>query len=189
MRQRASKHGLDRHRLGLNRSAAPKSSSQHGEHTMTAPQTDSYHLLGNLLRFHSRSPDTGGACSLVEALTAPGAGAPPNRHPSDDEAFYVLDGTFEFTIEGRTIPAAKGSFVRVPNGALHAFKKIGTEPGRLLIINSPGRAHDGFFSEAGEPMPPGTSDLPPPSSPPDIPRLLEIGRRNGLEFLLDSDRH
>src|SRR4028118_2334539 len=80
--------------------------------TMPAAETDTYHLLGNLLHFHARSADTGGACCLVESLTAPGAGAPPNRHPSDDEAFYVLDGSFEFTIEGQTIAATSGSFVK-----------------------------------------------------------------------------
>ena len=153
--------------------------------TSTTPDTtDTYHLLGNLLRFHARSVDTGGAYCLVESLTAPGAGAPPNRHPADDEAFYVLDGTFEFEIEGDRIRAERGAFVRVPNGAVHAFRNVGSAPGQLLIINSPGRAHDGFFQEAGEPMPSGTRDLPPPSGEADIPRLLEVGRRNGLEFLL-----
>jgi quercetin dioxygenase-like cupin family protein len=150
---------------------------------MSTPQTDTYHLLGNLLRFHARSPDTGGAYCLVETITAPGAGAPPNRHPSDDEAFYVLEGSFEFTIEDRTIAATTGSFVKIPTGAVHAFKNTGDAPGRLLIINSPGKVHDSFFSQAGDPLPPGTRDLPPPAGAPDIPRILEIGRRNGLEFL------
>ncbi|WP_460452335.1 cupin domain-containing protein [Alsobacter sp. SYSU BS001988] len=149
--------------------------------------TDTYHLLGNLLHFLVRSPDTGGAYCLVESLVAPGAGAPPNRHSSDDEAFYVLEGAFEFVISGAAQTANRGAFIKVPNGAVHAFKNIGREPGRLLIINSPGRAHDAFFSEAGEPMPPGTRVIPPPSGPPDIPHILEIGRRNGLEFLLDGD--
>ncbi len=152
----------------------------------TTTQTDTYHLLGNLLRFLARSHETGGAYSLVESLTAPGAGAPPNRHAADDEAFYVVDGSFELTIGSETIAAKAGSFVKVPNGAVHAFKNVGSTPGRLLIINSPGKAHDGFFTEAGEPMPPETRDLPPTSGVPDIPRLLEIGRRHGLEFLLPA---
>jgi quercetin dioxygenase-like cupin family protein len=154
---------------------------------MSARETDTYHLLGNLLRFHARSPDTGGAYCLVESLTAPGAGAPPNRHPSDDEAFYVLDGTFEFMIDNETTQVSAGGFIQIPNGAVHAFKNVGDRLGRLLIINSPGRVHDGFFSEAGDPMPSGTRDLPPPAGAPDIPRLLEIGRRNGMEFLLPAD--
>ncbi len=154
---------------------------------MSAPETDTYHLLGSLLRFHARSPDTGGAYCLVEALTAPGAGAPPNRHPTDDEAFYVLDGTFEFMIDNETTQVTTGGFVQIPNGAVHAFRNVGSQPGRLLIINSPGRVHDAFFSEAGDPMPSGTRELPPPAGAPDIPRLLEIGRRNGMEFLLPAE--
>src|SRR5687767_5684551 len=81
------------------------------EIAMTETRTDTYHLLGNLLRFHARSSDTGGAYCLVETLTAPGAGAPPNRHPSDDEAFFVLDGSFEFVIGDSTVAAGTGAFV------------------------------------------------------------------------------
>ncbi len=152
--------------------------------TRSDTATDTYYLLGNLLRFRVRSHETGGAYSLTEALVAPDAGAPPNRHPADGETFYVIDGRFEFTVDGRTTEATAGACVRVPDGAVHAFRNAGTEPGRLLIVNSPGRAHEAFFSEAGDPLPPGTRELPPPAGAPDIPRLLEVGRRHGLEFLL-----
>ncbi|MGK9231910.1 cupin domain-containing protein [Inquilinus limosus] len=155
---------------------------------MTAYPTDTYHLFGNLLRFLAHSPDTGGAYCLVESLTAPGAGAPPNRHPGEDEAFYVLDGSFAFTIGGETVAAETGAFVKIPDGAVHAFKNVGARPGRLLIINAPGRVHDAFFSQAGEPMPPGTRELPPQNGAPDIPRVIEIGRLNGLEFLLPPEQ-
>ncbi|MCB1882380.1 MAG: cupin domain-containing protein [Geminicoccaceae bacterium] len=152
---------------------------------MADDETDVYHLLGILLRFLARPANGKGYC-LVELLVAPGAGPPPNRHPSDDEAFYVLDGAFDFMVDGATRRVGRGDFVQVPNGAVHAFTNAGPAPGRLLVINAPGHAHVGFFSQAGEPMPKGTRDLPPPSGePPDIPRLVEIGRRNGLEFLLD----
>ena len=151
------------------------------------PETDTYHLLGNLLRFLVRSHETGGAYSLTEGLVAPGAGAPPNRHPADGEVFYVIDGLFEFTVEGHTISATAGDCVRVPDGAVHAFRNAGDKLGKLLIVNSPGRDHEAFFSEAGDPMPRGTRELPPPAGAPDIPRLLEIGRRHGLEFLLPPD--
>ncbi len=131
--------------------------------------------------------ETAGSFALIESAAPHDTGR--HLHEDEDEAFYVLDGTFEFMIGDETISAEQGAFVRVPNGAVHAFSNVGAAPGRLLIINSPGRAHDGFFSEAGDLMPPGTRDLPPPSGPPDIPRLLEIGRRNGLEFLLPAGDH
>jgi len=147
--------------------------------------TDTYYMLGILLRFLARGAESGQAYCLVEALVAPGAGPPPNRHPEDDEAFYVLDGSFDFEIAGGTSRAGPGTHLQVPRGGIHAFRNVGATPGRLLILNAPGKVHVGFFTEAGEPMPPGTRELPPPSSqPPDIPRILEIGRRNVLEFLL-----
>ena len=145
-------------------------------------QTDTYHLLGILLRFLVREPEAG--YCLVEGLAAPGAGPPPNRHPADDESFYVIDGEFEFLIGDQKIIARAGDFVRVPKGEVHAFKNVGQAPARFLIMNAPGEVHRGFFSEAGEPMPPGTRDLPPPSGPPDVQRIVEIAQRNGMEFLI-----
>ena len=149
---------------------------------MSDAQTDTYLVAGNLVRFLVREPDAG--YCLVEALVAPGAGAPPNRHPADDEAFYVLDGIFEFGVGSETRAAKTGDFVRVPNGEIHTFRNIGQTPGRLLVLNAPGTLHVNFFSQAGEPMPPGSTALPSPSGPPDVARLLEVGRRNGMEFVL-----
>jgi len=149
---------------------------------MSDAQTDSYFLAGILLRFLVRDPDAG--YCLVEGLVAPGAGPPPNRHSADDEAFYVLDGTFEFGIGSEIRTAKAGDFVKIPRGEVHTFKNTGTDVGRILIMNAPGTSHVRFFSEAGTPMPPGTRDMPPPSGPPDVPRLVEIGKRNGIEFLV-----
>jgi quercetin dioxygenase-like cupin family protein len=149
---------------------------------MSDVQTDAYYLAGILLRFLVREPDAG--YCLVEGLVAPEAGPPPNRHPADDEAFYVLDGTFELRIGSEIRTAKAGDFIKIPRGEVHTFKNVGPDPARILIMNAPGTAHVRFFSEAGAPMPPGTKDMPPPSGPPDVPRLLEIGTRNGIEFLV-----
>lgn len=96
----------------------------------------------------------------------------------------MLEGSFEFTIDGETRQAEGGEFVSIPNGAVHAFRNIGAADGKLLILNVPGTAHVGFFSEAGDPVPSGTTVVPAPDGPPDIPRLLEIGNRNALTFIL-----
>ncbi|GGE12119.1 hypothetical protein GCM10011390_34100 [Aureimonas endophytica] len=149
---------------------------------MSETQTDTYFLAGTLLRFLQRDPEAG--YCLVEALVAPGAGPPPNRHPTDDEAFHVLEGTFEFGIGAEILRLGAGGFVRVPLGEAHTFRNVGEAPGRLLIVNTPGTLHVNFFSQAGEPMPPGTWRLPDPMPAPDVARLLETGRRNGMEFLL-----
>jgi quercetin dioxygenase-like cupin family protein len=149
---------------------------------MSDTQADTYLLAGILLRFLVRDPGAG--YCLVEGLVAPGAGPPPNRHPTDDEAFYVLDGTFEFGVGSQTRVAKGGDFVRIPNGEVHTFRNVGQAPGRLLIINTPGTLHVNFFSQAGDPMPSATSELPVPLPSPDVARLLDVGRRNGMEFVL-----
>jgi hypothetical protein len=51
-------------------------------------------------------------------------------------------------------------------------------------VNAPGTLHVNFFSQAGDPMPPGAKELPSPLPPPDVARLLEVGRQNGMEFIL-----
>jgi mannose-6-phosphate isomerase-like protein (cupin superfamily) len=151
---------------------------------MLQGETDTYHLLGIILRFLIRNKDGSEAYSLVEALVSPGGGPPLNRHPGDDEGFYVLDGRFEFKIADKTFQAGKGAFVRIPNGEVHTFKNIGETPARMLVLNVPGMGHDRFFSQAGDPLPTGTVAFPAASGAPDIPRLLELGRQSGIEFLL-----
>ncbi|MGK9264838.1 cupin domain-containing protein [Sinorhizobium meliloti] len=140
--------------------------------------TDTYHLFGNLIRFHTRGEM--GYC-LVEVKTAPGAGVPPNSHPGDNEVFCILEGTYAFHIDGEERIARSGDVVAIPNGAVHALKNIGESSGRMFVFNVPGRIHTAFFSSLGEPMPVGASDFPPPpDSPPDIPRLIEEARRLGV---------
>jgi mannose-6-phosphate isomerase-like protein (cupin superfamily) len=142
--------------------------------------TDTYYIAGNLVRFLERSPDAG--YCLVEALVEPGAGAPLNAHSADDEAFLILEGTFEFGVGAEILHAKRSAFVKIPLGEVHTFRNFGSAPGRMLIINSSGALHVNFFSQAGVPMPEGTRALPSFSHPPDIERLLAAGRANGMTF-------
>lgn len=52
---------------------------------------ETVHVLGNLLTFRAYPEDTGEHFALIECLTAPGAGAPPNRH-AEDESFWFSVG-------------------------------------------------------------------------------------------------
>ena len=149
-------------------------------------ETDTYHLFGVVVRFLATNAETGAYC-LCEGLVAPGAGAPPNRHSGEDEAFYVLDGSFTFTIDGTPRAVGKGAFVKIPDGAVHAFENTGGEPGRILIMNAPGLIHEAFFAKVGEPLPRGSWDFPAAKGAPDIPRLLEIARETGVEILLEPE--
>lgn len=154
---------------------------------MTENRLRIYHLFGNLLTFHAFPAETGGRYTIVEIKTAPGAGAPQNHHSGEDESFFVLEGEFEFFLNGETFSAKGGDFVKVPDGAVHAFTCTGERPGRMLCVNAPGAMHDTFFTEAGDVMPDGTTEVPAPDSPPDIPAIMAIADRVGMTILAPSD--
>ena len=145
----------------------------------------SYLLFGNLLTFRER-PSAGAALLLLESRTAPGAGAPPNRHPGDAEAFYILSGRYAFSVDGVERLVAPGDYVRIPNGAPHHFRNPGDEVASMLIINWPGRVHEAFFSSIGQAVPSGTEPVAPPGPPPEA--VLSAIRREaaacGVELLV-----
>lgn len=143
-------------------------------------ETDTYHLFGNIIRFHARGE--AGYC-LVEVTTAPGAGVPPNSHPADNEVFCILEGSYVFNVEGKERSARTGDVVVIPNGAVHSLKNTGDAPGRMFIFNAPGQVHASFFSEIGEPMPSGSSEFPPPpEKPPNVEGLVKRARELGITF-------
>jgi len=124
-----------------------------------------------VIRIHGR--DTGGVLSVVESHDAPGDGPPPHIHHREDETFQVLEGEYEFMVGGKNIPAKPGTTLFAPRGVPHTYRYLGTTPGRLMCIITPA-GFEGFFEEIGAMS---------PQQQQDIPRVVEIGKKYGLEFL------
>lgn len=55
---------------------------------------------------------------------APGASFPKHSHPGVEIA-YVLSGTIEYELEGKTIRLQAGESLYIPAGAVHSAKNIG----------------------------------------------------------------
>ena len=123
---------------------------------------------------------------MSEYRIRPGAGSPLNRHPGDDESFYVLSGQLEFVVDGKIEVLGPGGFVKVPNGSPHRFSNTGTSNAAMLVINAPGIVHENFFTTAGDPLPLGTTEFPIPNEPPDLDAICAIAERCGIEFLPPS---
>ena len=138
-------------------------------------------VLGELVRCKITSYQTGGAYSLFELTAQPGAGPPPHVQHREDEAFYVLEGEYEFLVEGRTISAESGSLIYVPKGNLHTHKSVGEGIGRMLVSQTPGGLHERFFEEIGEEMKDG-STAPVSEDPPDMERIVKIAAEYGIEM-------
>ncbi len=70
----------------------------------------------------------------------PGAwdGPPLHLHRAYDEAFYVIEGSVTFSLDGTARGCPAGSFVFVPRGATHGFDNPSPSGARILVITSPG---------------------------------------------------
>jgi mannose-6-phosphate isomerase-like protein (cupin superfamily) len=136
-------------------------------------------ILGQLMTFklYGESETVG----LFEMVIPPGGGAPPHLHRTQDETHYILEGEFEFQCGERKITAGPGSVVYVPKGLVHAFGNHGTQPGRLLFVETPAGPLEQWLAEIGDPV---TDPSSPPQGAPDMEKLAAAAQRTGgIEFV------
>jgi quercetin dioxygenase-like cupin family protein len=93
--------------------------------------------VGGPLTFKVRGDQTGGALTALENVIPPGEGPPLHTHAAEDESWYVLEGELQFRIGDELSRAPAGSFVFVPRGTPHAFRNVGDEPARILVLFTP----------------------------------------------------
>ena len=73
----------------------------------------------------------------------PGTTAPRHSHPGE-EIIYVLEGTWEYTLEGQPPVTLKaGDVLYVPAGMIHSARNVGTGRGRELAT---------YIVEKGKPL-------------------------------------
>ncbi|MCQ8773636.1 cupin domain-containing protein [Streptomyces telluris] len=134
-------------------------------------------MLNGLYEVKASSDETNGVMTVMEMTIPEGMGPPPHTHPGT-ESVYVIEGTLRYHIGDETVEGGPGSFFHIPEGTLERFEPTSTV--RLLVVYTPGDI-DQFFAEAGEPA--QRRELPPRSeTPPDVDRLIEIGKRHGIQM-------
>ena len=73
----------------------------------------------------------------------PGTTAPRHSHPGE-EIIYVLEGTWEYTLEGKPPVTLKaGDLLFIPAGAIHSARNVGSGRGRELAT---------YIVEKGKPL-------------------------------------
>jgi len=101
---------------------------------------------GSVMAFKAIAAQTGADFSLMERTVPPRGRRPlPHRHVNCSEAFWVLDGTITFVLDGVAQQGRRDDFLLVPRGASHTFGNDGDEPARLLVLHAP--AADAYFAE------------------------------------------
>lgn len=102
-----------------------------------------------------------------------GSGPPPHSHPWD-ESFYVTRGQVQFTCDGKTTMCRAGTLVHVPAGTIHAFS-YGEGGGEMLEVTGGASKSVETFMALDREVPPGS---------PDIPRIVEVAGKYGVQFHL-----
>jgi quercetin dioxygenase-like cupin family protein len=117
--------------------------------------------------------DSAGLIGIFESRVPAGEGPPLHVHHNEDEVLHILEGQYEFWLDGATSKGGPGTSVFLPRGVPHSFRVLGDKPGRNLAIVTPG-GFESFFGEAA------ARDL---LIPRDMAELIELASRYGLEFL------
>jgi len=130
-------------------------------------------VLGTLLVIRIHGRDTNGVLSVVESHDTPGGGPPPHIHHREDETFQILEGEYEFNVDGKTIRAAPGATLFAPRGVAHTYRCISQAPGRLMCTITPS-GFEGFFEEIGALI---------PQQQQDISQVMAIAKKFSLEIL------
>ena len=93
--------------------------------------------------------DTASGWALFEATVLPGSIVPDHKHDGFDEAFYILEGELEMSVEGEKITASQGYFINIKRGKVHGYQNTTSEAARYLTWTHPaGIEH--FYEEISE---------------------------------------
>lgn len=177
---RAEAHDL-RLQTGVNKDTFIKTTGI-DDFVPSSPDTnyESLWVAGVRTDFIATGEDTGGRYTLAQFYVPPQAAVPPHIHRREDEWFYVIDGDLSIQMEDHTINGTSGTLLYGPKDHVHSFANLGTKPATMLSLWTPSGI-EGLFREVGDPVTPTDPFTPP--RPPDIPRLLAVAPKYGLEFV------
>ena len=116
---------------------------------------------------------TGGAISVLMAWLKPGEGPGDHVHFNQEEMFFIVEGTYELTVDGQTTTAGPGTIVFIPRNVVHRFKNVGDTTGCMLDWTLPG-GQDHYFKAISELAAAG--GLTPE-------KVMEINKRHDTKFL------
>ena len=106
------------------------------------------------------------------ATLPPGTFVPPHIHPTQDEFLYILEGRFDFLLDGEMAYAEPGDLVQLPRGIPHGiFNKQETTIKTLFWVSPAGRLFDLFWA------------LHNMGPEPDIAKVVSVSAEHEIDFL------
>ena len=140
--------------------------------TAPARATRTVHWMDTEYRINIGKYHSGGVIGVFESAVQAHGGPPLHVHHNEDEVIHVIEGEYEFWLDGDVVPVPAGASIFLPRGVPHTFRVISEKPGRNLTILTPGGLEE-FFVEAA------AAQLRLPDH---MAELGELAGRYGIEF-------
>jgi len=112
--------------------------------------------------------------TVLDVLHAPNIGPAEHQHPAGPETFCIVEGDYEFFLNGQSIPAKAGDVVCVLTGAPHRFV-TGEKGGHVIVFSPPNLEF--YFWEVSQLLAKGNVPFEKES---------EIGKKYGQIFIEGS---
>jgi quercetin dioxygenase-like cupin family protein len=120
--------------------------------------------------------ETNGNYTVLDVIHPPNLGPALHMHPRGPETFYIIDGNYEFVLDGKSIMGKSGDVIFVPTGAPHRFV-VGEKGGHAIVISPPDLEF--YFFKVGELLDKGEVSYQ---------TEFDIGKQYGQVFL-DKTKH
>ena len=120
--------------------------------------------------------ETNGSYTVLDIIHPPKLGPALHIHPKGSETFYIVEGSYEFILDGNSIMGKPGDVIFVPKGVPHRFV-VGEKRGHALVISPPNLEF--YFFKVSELLEKGEVAYETESS---------IGKQYGQVFL-DNTKH
>jgi len=111
------------------------------------------------------------AYSTILMTHPPLVGPALHLHPNGVETFFVVEGSYQFNLDGRLIDADKGDFVYIPKNVPHKYNS--GENGGTILVTTPASVEK-YFLHIAEKLLQG--DVP-------LEYEFEFAKKNGQLFL------
>ena len=85
--------------------------------------------------FKTTLEQTNNCYSTILMTHPPLVGPALHLHPHGAETFYVIEGSYIFTLDGKIIETEKGDFVVIPKNIPHKYKS-GENGGQIVVLNA-----------------------------------------------------
>ncbi len=101
----------------------------------------------NVLGVKISGNDTEGALTIFEQTSlSQGRGTPLHIHPSQDEVFYVLEGSYRFKVGEELYNLTIGDSIFLPRKVPHAWTQV-SEKGKMTVVLQPAGKLEKLFCD------------------------------------------